>query len=703
MVSRAKIFVALSFVGGFAIIGGIVLTLNSSLEAVTRKTNELDAEQTEISVQAALASATDSLVGMVTDNSYWTAAYEQVNQTAPDDKWFYGTWGTTAEAGINYNGLAVLNPDLSVWWGSGSGADFSNEGRFTFTQRLANNGFALPDGDGNVAKGIIDLGGAFAIVAAERIRPAEGETRHKTPSNRYLLMYKLIDGDLLAGLSSIFGIDGLALKQIAERGDAGTELMSPGGKPIGMLTWQPRDPGEAAAAVVRPKIAITLIVVCFMVAAFAAVVAIGLRKLALSERLATQISLTDFLTGLSNRLALQQRLEQEFNAKKQFELLLIDLDRFKSVNDIYGHSFGDKLLVQVAERITTIVGKSGFTARLGGDEIAVLVYDDIDAAMRIADDIIDVIAQAFSIDGVKVSIGCSIGMCFTEDAENVKELMQRADVALYESKRRGRGQSTLYEAGMVEAIAERRTLEADMQRAMDHNEFYLVYQPVLDIRDNRIVGYEALIRWSHPVRGMIPPANFIPIAEETGQIVEIGRWVLDEACREAAAWANDNHIAVNVSAVQFRSPLLLSHLTSALNRSGLPARRLEIELTETAIVEDGEQIAHTLTAIRALGVKIAMDDFGTGYSSLTHLRDLPFDRIKVDRSFVATAETDRHSFAVLSGLVHIAQKMDIALLAEGVETKGQLELLRSIGCNTIQGYLVGRPEPMTTQQTIRSA
>ncbi|WP_234902088.1 bifunctional diguanylate cyclase/phosphodiesterase [Agrobacterium rubi] len=702
MFGRAKLFFALSLIGGVAIIGGIVFTLNASLSAVTHKTNELDAEQTEKSVRAALALATESLVGMVTDNAYWTVAYEQVNNPYPDAGWFYGTWGTTAEAGINYDGLAVLNPDLSVWWGSGAGANFSDEGKQDFTNRLVHNGFVLPDEDGKVVKGVLDLGGVFAIIAAERVRPAAGDTRHEHPSNRYLLMYKLIDMDLLAGLSSIFGINGLALKRDIENGGTGTGLMSPDGTQIGMLTWQPRDPGEAAAAVVRPKIALILIFVCFMVAAFAAVVAIGLRKLAISERRATQMSLTDTLTGLSNRLALQRRIDQDFYSKKRFKLLLIDLDRFKSVNDTYGHSFGDKLLVEVAVRITKIVGATGFSARLGGDEMAVLVYEDLDTAMRVANGIVKAIAEPFSIDGIAVSIGCSVGLCCTDNAANVTELMQRTDVALYESKRRGRGQATYYESGMLEAIVERRTLETDMRSAIDNNQFYLVYQPVMDLRNNKIVGYEALIRWDHPSRGMIPPAHFIPIAEETGLIVEIGCWVLNEACREAATWANDNHVAVNVSAVQFRSPQLLFHLTAALDKSGLPAQRLEIELTETAIVEDGEQIAYTLTAIRALGVKIAMDDFGTGYSSLTHLRDLPFDRIKIDRSFVATAETDRHSFAVLSGLVHIAQKMEIALLAEGVETEGQLELLRSIGCDTIQGYLVGRPERKALRAVARS-
>ncbi|WP_152047542.1 EAL domain-containing protein [Aureimonas psammosilenae] len=422
-----------------------------------------------------------------------------------------------------------------------------------------------------------------------------------------------------------------------------------------------------------------------------------------AQRRIEELAFIDPLTKLPNRRALQQRMEEDFHPKQRFKLLLLDLDRFKAVNDSHGHGVGDKLLVQVADRIRTIVGPDGFAARLGGDELAVLVYGDMDLSMAIADRIVEAVSRAFRIDGINVGVGCSIGMCCTDDARDTTELMQRSDVALYESKRNGRGRASCYKPGMLEAVMQRQTIEVDMRTAVSRGEFYLVYQPVLALGEDRVIGYEALIRWEHPVRGLVSPAEFIPIAEETGQIVEIGRWVLEEACREAATWDNGLYVAVNVSAVQFRSPLLLSHLTGALVQSGLPAKRLEIELTETAIVEDGQQIAHALANMRALGVKIAMDDFGTGYSSLAHLRDLPFDRIKVDRSFVMTAETDRHSAAVLRGITHIARELEIAILAEGVETEGQLAFLRSIGCDAVQGYLVGRPERLRKDTEIAIA
>lgn len=403
----------------------------------------------------------------------------------------------------------------------------------------------------------------------------------------------------------------------------------------------------------------------------------------------------DALTGLPNRRALLARLEEGFRLKPRFKLLLIDLDRFKTVNDTLGHPAGDLLLVQVAGRLRAAVGPLDFLARLGGDELAALVDGDLGRALDVSDRIVQAVAEPFDLGRASVSIGCSIGLCCADDADGVMELMQQTDIALYEAKRSGRGRTFRYQSGMKEAVAARHRLEGDMRIALPRGEFHLVYQPVVTLSDDRIVGFEALIRWDHPVRGSVPPASFIPLAEQSDQIVAIGRWVLDEACREAATWTDDHHVAVNVSSVQLRSPRLLDHLTSALEASGLPAGRLEIEVTETALIDSGEQAGEILAAVRALGVKVAMDDFGTGYSSLSHLRQLPFDRIKIDRSFVANATSDPSSLAVLKGVVQIGRDLGVATLAEGVETEGQRALLRSLGCDLVQGYLIGRPARMT--------
>ena len=421
-----------------------------------------------------------------------------------------------------------------------------------------------------------------------------------------------------------------------------------------------------------------------------------------AQREITHLAYHDPLTGLANRRALQERMREGFSRARRFKLLLLDLDRFKFVNDTFGHGVGDRLLQQVAARLSRIAGEEDageedageevFAARLGGDEMALLVRGDADRAKAVAARVIEAVEHPYAIGEVTVVIGCSIGLCCTDDADGPDELMQRSDLAMYEAKRSGRGRVVCYRPGMIEAVAERNRLENDLRLALSRCELHLAYQPIQSLGSGAIVGYEALIRWQHPTRGAIPPVDFIPLAEETGLIVPIGRWVLEEACRQAMLWPADRHVAVNVSAVQFRSPLLMAHVTGALEASGLPARRLEIELTETALVEDGQQIAHTLAALRGLGIRIAMDDFGTGYSSLAHLRDLPLDRIKIDRSFVAVAMDDPHSLAVIRAVTQMGRDMGIETLAEGVETEGQLDMLRGLGCGAVQGYLIGRPE-----------
>lgn len=414
-----------------------------------------------------------------------------------------------------------------------------------------------------------------------------------------------------------------------------------------------------------------------------------------AQREISHLAYHDPLTGLANRRSLMERMAQAQGAEQPFTLLLIDLDRFKAVNDTFGHGVGDRLLVDVAVRLRELVGETGFVSRLGGDEMAVIVQGDASAAMALTEHVIPGIEKPYTFDDVTVVIGCSIGVCGAQDTSSPEDLMQRADIALYEAKRHGRGRAARYTPGMLEAIAERNLLENDIRIALVKSQFHLAYQPIMALTDDDTVGFEALIRWQHPTRGFVSPATFIPLAEETGLIIPIGQWVLEEACRQATTWPAKQHVAVNVSAVQFRSPLILAHVTSALAKSGLLASRLEIELTETALVQDGQQIAHTLSALRQLGIRIAMDDFGTGYSSLAHLRDLPLDRIKIDRSFVAAALTDKHSMAVIKAITQMGRDMSIPTLAEGVEDAEQLDLLRKLGCDAVQGYLIGRPERPT--------
>jgi len=404
----------------------------------------------------------------------------------------------------------------------------------------------------------------------------------------------------------------------------------------------------------------------------------------------THMAYHDALTGLPNRRSFQDELSQRFETSKPTTIVMIDLDRFKAVNDTLGHPVGDALLIQVADRLRACCAPNDLIFRLGGDELAILPGNN-DQSDVLARRVVEGFERPFSAAKHRISIGCSVGVAAAEDCDDPDLVVRQADLALYKAKQNGRNRIERYESGMMEDAVKRRDMEMDMVRALKEDEFTLHYQPLFSLPARELVGFEALIRWNHPTLGMVPPVDFIPLAEETGLISEIGEWVLSEACREASRWPGELYVSVNVSPVQLHKTDMLRQVTKALAEHGLTAQRLELELTETAMVDDGRRINATLTALRSLGVRIAMDDFGTGYSSLAHLREFDLDRIKIDRSFIDSAPDDASSLAVLRAVTMMARDLSIATTAEGVESEEQLSRLLDLGCGTAQGYLLGRP------------
>jgi diguanylate cyclase (GGDEF)-like protein len=404
----------------------------------------------------------------------------------------------------------------------------------------------------------------------------------------------------------------------------------------------------------------------------------------------------DSLTGLPNRQSFTEALQRLRTTGDLVGVLMIDLDRFKPVNDTLGHAIGDALLVAATARMREHVRSSDLIFRIGGDEFAVLPtpYEE-ESAEAIGRRLVAAFASPFLVDGHTVTIGCSIGLASATGDEDPELLVQRSDLALFRSKELGRGRLSRYEEGMVERAMERRHTEMDLIRAVGARQFVLHFQPLWALPERKLTGFEALIRWEHPVRGRISPAEFIPLAEENGLILEIGAWVLDEACHQAARWPAPLHVAVNVSPIQLRVPGFVEMVAETLDRRGLLASRLELELTETALVADGAQIAATLARLRELGVRIAMDDFGTGYSSLQHLCTYELDRIKIDRSFVAPGSGNAGATAVVRAVTGLARDLSILTVGEGVETEDQLDWLVSLGCDVAQGYLLGRPVDAT--------
>ena len=407
----------------------------------------------------------------------------------------------------------------------------------------------------------------------------------------------------------------------------------------------------------------------------------------------------DALTRLANRVLFHERVEQalaQVGRGAQAAVLCLDLDRFKAVNDTLGHPVGDLLLQAVADRMRACVREVDTVARLGGDEFAVVQVglDDPDGAGLLARRLVDVISQPYDLDGHHVVIGTSVGVALApHDGTRPDTLLKNADMALYRAKLEGRGTYRFFERDMDVKLQARRALELDLRAALVEGEFELFYQPLLNLASNAICGFEALIRWRHPTRGLVSPAEFIPAAEELGLIVPMGEWVLRQACMEAAAWPAGIKVAVNLSPIQFRSGQLVPTVIDALHRSGLPASRLELEITESVLLQDNKATLATLHDLRDLGVRIAMDDFGTGYSSLSYLRSFPFDKIKIDQSFVRDLDAKPDSIAIVRAVAGLGASLGMMTTAEGVETHAQLTQLRGESCTEIQGYLLSRPCP----------
>jgi diguanylate cyclase (GGDEF)-like protein len=418
----------------------------------------------------------------------------------------------------------------------------------------------------------------------------------------------------------------------------------------------------------------------------------------LAEAKIAHMARHDALTNLPNRTSFREQLEQAVARVKRGEMLAVlclDLDRFKGINDTLGHHFGDLLLTEVAHRLKSCVRETDTVSRLSGDEFAILqvALKEPAEATALSRRIVDALAEPFDLEGHQAAVSTSIGIAIApNDGSNPDQIMKNADLALYRAKADGRGTYRFFEADMDNRMRARRALEADLKRAIAEHEFTLHYQSIVNLKSRQIGAFEALLRWNHPTRGMIEPADFIPVAEEAGLIVPLGEWVIRQACRDATAWPEHIRVAVNLSPVQLRSSNLVPTVAAATS-SGLVPQRLELEITETVMIQDIETTLETLNKLRAIGVRISMDDFGTGYSSLSHLRKFPFDTIKIDRSFVHDMGAEQDTVAIVRAVSALGKSLGMTTTAEGVETAEQLERVQSEGYTEVQGFLLSRPVP----------
>jgi diguanylate cyclase (GGDEF)-like protein len=417
----------------------------------------------------------------------------------------------------------------------------------------------------------------------------------------------------------------------------------------------------------------------------------------------THLAKYDDLTGLANRNQFRERINGMLAAmhkgKNHIAIHLIDLDRFKAINDTLGHPIGDKLLKEVASRLKTVIRPGDMITRFGGDEFVVLQvgterYRD---AKWLAERLARTLKDPFDIDGHRIDIGASVGIAMAPmDGVDADQLLKKADMALYAAKNGGGGDHRFFAVEMEEAAQERRALELDLREALASGQFLLYFQPLVDLRSGRVTTCEALLRWQHPTRGMVLPSVFIPIAEETGLIIALGEWVLQHACFEAAKWPKSVKVAVNLSPVQFRDRGLALQVVSAVAKAGLPAQRLELEVTERLLLEDSDGTLAVMEQLKNLGVGISLDDFGTGYSSLNYLRTFPFQKIKIDRSFIRGLGEEHDAQAIIGAVSGLGASLDKIVVAEGIETEDQMKQVKAHGCHEGQGYLLGKPMPAET-------
>ncbi|WLI77278.1 bifunctional diguanylate cyclase/phosphodiesterase [Kosakonia sp. H02] len=698
----ARTLFVMVFLAGIGLIISVVALLYLSLHLISTKANEIDEHRTALSIKGAIQTSVNRTRSLVEDNAVWDEAARVAYRPSLDTDWLYNTWGAGFKVDNLYDGTFVLDEHFAVLWGAFRSEPFNERNLAFFGDGLAalirNHAQPLQQGKAIVA-GITRTRQGVAFVSIGLIRPTTGQLEGHDNTRRYLVITRHLNAGLLRDLGNTFQIQHLRLSG-QKGGESSVPLRGSAGELLGYLSWSPHLPGAEAADAAADTIRQIAMLASGLILLFIVLSSAGLYKLAKGEKMARDIALTDWLSRLPNRRALIEQLAQ-WSASGRADLIsvvFIDLDGFKDVNDIYGHDVGDRLIVTIAQTLRDKVPTDGMLARMGGDEFAMTLSGpwSVEKAADFAKSVLHYFQAPVRIGKRTLHISASIGIASGSLVEcSSSELFRRADIAMYHSKMRGKARMTHYDAALNSVRERQLRIENDIREGLERKEFDVWYQPIVDARTQIMTGVEALARWPRRPDGELKPDEFIPIAETSGLIYALGQFVLRRACSDLQQIDNLK-LSVNISPAQFRDPEFEDKVARVLETCLFPPHRLQLEVTETYVLENPERARAAIANLKALGTAVALDDFGTGYSSIGYLRRFNFDTIKIDKSLAGLVDEDEQASALVSGTIRIASALGMQVVAEGVENEQQMKLLQQAGCDHLQGYYFSPPMPLNT-------
>jgi diguanylate cyclase (GGDEF)-like protein len=664
---------------------GSALTLLAVILQLSARQNEIAASERLARAEGALRHVSAHVEGAVLDNAVWNEAYRRVGASL-DPGWFHENLGAAQHGVMFHEGAFLFDADgrpLQAAWAGEAIDDFATPALSPALDMALTSARAEP---GQAFGGFFAWHGRPTYLAVSAICEHTGAKRC---SQRYLAFAVYAEREIaeVAALANWHDL------RIAAEGPEGASLpiRDAAGQELAWLVWDNPTPGYAAVSGSAPFVLAGLFASAVSVAGLFHRVRRTTDTLLAATREAQRLASTDALTGVANRRALSADVERRLAARESFCLMILDFDGFKEVNDTLGHELGDALLLEMTRRMRTLEPVGGLVARLGGDEFALVVPGGTLGACELGRDVVMTIRQPFDVPGQRIAISASVGVAEAAPGMWADELFRRADVAMYDAKSERAGAVRIYARPMDEKTRLFRALDGEMRAALDDGQFRVVYQPILRVSDGRVAAVEALLRWEHPTRGLVSPADFIPAAEQSRFIVELGAFALREACARLAA-RPDLHLSVNLSPVQLLDDRLTERVRAALEETRFDPARLELEVTEGYLISQEERALATLTRLRdELGVRVSLDDFGSGYASLGYLRRYPLDKVKIDKSFVDPIDTDPRARQVLLSILELCRAFEIPITVEGVETTMQAEFLAAAGCDFLQGYLLGAP------------